>query len=324
MQFRAMGSDVHVMVVGGRPGLETAGRRRIEHLEALWSRFRPDSEVSTLNRRAGIPIGVSRETRLLVERAQAAFDLTGASFDPTVLGDVIRAGYDRSFDEIEQPTTNPHSLLTTGCHDILVTSTAVRLPPGTGFDPGGIGKGLAADLVADELMAAGADGVCINLGGDVRLRGSGPTGHPATVDDGWTVAVEHPWAADPIALLGVRDGAVATSSTLRRTWTVGGEPRHHLIDPATGQPSDSDLVMVTAVAAEAWIAEVLAKAVLLRGSAHPFDLLGGTAVEAIAIDRDGRVQATDGIASFLGGAALPERIGRPQVGATTQSVPRLV
>jgi thiamine biosynthesis lipoprotein len=324
MRFRAMGSDVHVIVVGGRPGLETAGRRRIEHLERRWSRFLPDSEISVLNRRAGIPIRVSSETRLLIERAQEAFDLTGASFDPTVLGDVIRAGYDRPFDELAADAPARHSLLTTGCRDIMVTADAVRLPPGTGFDPGGIGKGLAADLVATELRDAGADGVCVNLGGDVRVRGIGPDGHPATEHDGWTVAVEHPWAPDPIALLGVRDGAVATSSTLRRAWTVGGQPRHHLIDPGTGQPSDSDLVMVTTVAANAWKAEVLAKAVLLRGSAHPFDLLGGTSVQAIAIDRDGAVQATDGMAAFLGDATLPDRIARPELGATTKSVPRLV
>src|SRR5215470_557383 len=101
MHFRAMGSDAHVIVVGGPDGLETAAFRRIEALEARWSRFRPDSEVSDLNRRAGIPIAVSRDTRLLVERAQEACALSGGSFDPTVLGDVIRAGYDRPFDELD-------------------------------------------------------------------------------------------------------------------------------------------------------------------------------------------------------------------------------
>ena len=72
------------------------------------------------------------------------------------------------------------------------------------------------------------------------------------------------------------------------------------------------------------MAEVLAKAVLLRGSAHPFDLLGGTAVEAIAVDRDGRVHATDGMVAFLGDATLPDHLDLPEVGAETKNLPRLV
>ena len=61
-------------------------------------------------------------------------------------------------------------------------------------------------------MAAGADGACVNLGGDLRVTGRDPA------DDAWTVAVEHPVAAAPLAHVGLRDGAVATSTTLRRRW----------------------------------------------------------------------------------------------------------
>ena len=90
------------------------------------------------------------------------------------------------------------------------------------------------------------------------------------------------------------DGAVATSTTLKRRWQGDdGTVRHHLIDPATGLPSDSDVDLVTVVAAGAWAAEVLAKAVLLRGSAHPFDLIGGTGAAALIVGDDGRIQQSD-------------------------------
>jgi len=65
-------------------------------------------------------------------------------------------------------------------------ATTVRLPAGTGFDAGGIGKGLAADLVTTEAIAAGADGICVNLGGDLRVAGTGP-------DGAWTVGIEKGW-----------------------------------------------------------------------------------------------------------------------------------
>jgi FAD:protein FMN transferase len=301
LQFRAMGSDAHVIVVGGPDGLAELAHRRIDELEQRWSRFVETSEVNELVRHAGTPLAVSPETVQLVERAIDAWRLTGGSFDPTVLGDVIRAGYDRSFDKLPSHPRAGASNLVAGCCDIRIGADGVQLPSGTGFDPGGIGKGLAADLVTDEITAAGAAGVCINLGGDLRVQGEPPAG------DAWTVAVEHPWATEPIVNLGLHDGAVATSTTLRRRWEVDGEARHHLIDPGTGRSSDTDLTLATVVAGEAWVAEVLAKAVLLRGLPHPFDLVGGTGAEALAVDTGGRVHVTPGFTAFTGGV-LPSSI----------------
>ncbi len=317
-RFRVMGSDAHLLVVGGADddageavearadeSLLDHAEQRLEQLEGLWSRFRADSEVTELTERAGEWVDVSEETAILVRRAMEAWKISGASFDPTVLGDMIRAGYDRSFDALTQaPVRSGLSRLLHGAADIEVDGNRVRLPEGTGFDPGGIGKGLAADFVSGELLDLGAAGVCINVGGDLRVRGDGPDG-PGS---GWTVGIEHPWLDEPLALVGLLDGAMATSTTLKRHWTVDGEERHHLIDPGTGQPSTSDLTLVTVIATEGWRAEVLAKAVLLRGSEHPFDLLGGTGVEAMCLDRDGRLQATDGFTAFLGDATLPDRV----------------
>ena len=312
-RFRAMGSDAHVIVVGhpyenAAPGGPLADRAvaRIAELEARWSRFLPDSEISELNRRAGETVAVGADTVLLVTRAIEAWRLTGGGFDPTVLGAVLTAGYDRSFDEIvDRPSAPRRSTLLVGCTDIVVSAGAVRLPNDTGFDPGGIGKGLAADLVVHELLAAGAAGACVNLGGDLRVAGTGPDGGP------WTVAIEHPWNDEPVALVGLADGAVATSTTLRRTWLAGGTVRHHLIDPSTGEPSDTDLNLVSVVTGQAWVAEVLAKAVLLRGAARAFDLLDPALANALTVDREGTVQATPGLAAHLGGVALPSHIAVP-------------
>ncbi|MEO8695359.1 MAG: FAD:protein FMN transferase [Acidimicrobiales bacterium] len=302
IEFRAMGSDAHVIVVGGPADGAERARARIDQLEQRWSRFIDDSEISILNRRAGEFVEVSDDTRLLVELAIEAWRISGGSFDPTVLGAVIRAGYDRSFEALGDAPKAGLSSLLLGCTDIDITAQGVRLPADTGFDPGGIGKGLGADIVAEDAMNGGADGVCINLGGDLRVRGCSPDG------GGWTIDIEHPLVTEPIARVGVSEGAVATSTTLKRQWKVEGAPRHHLIDPATGLPSDSDLTLACVISAQAWAAEVLAKAVLLRGSAHPFDLLGGTGAQALVVDRDGRIDATDGFAAYLGDATLPTRL----------------
>jgi thiamine biosynthesis lipoprotein len=298
-RFRAMGSDAHLIVVGGRAGLIGDAVARIGELEHRWSRFLPDSEVSRLNQAPGVPVTVTADTVTLVEHALAAWRLSGGAFDPTVLGAVVRAGYDRSFDLMGAVVEPGYCALGLGADAIRIWGAVVILPPGTGFDPGGIGKGLAADLVCAEMLAAGADGACVNLGGDVRVAGRAPDG------GGWTVAVEHPEAQPAIAHIGLAGGAVATSTTLRRRWRVGGEERHHLIDPQSGHPSETDLTTATVVAGQAWMAEVLAKAVLLAGSAHPFDILGGTGAEGLAVGRQGTVLATPGLGRYLGTAGLP-------------------
>ena len=178
----------------------------------------------------------------------------------------------------------------------------VRLPAGSGFDAGGIGKGLAADLIVSELMAAGAAGACVNLGGDLRVAGHAPGG------GSWVVAVEHPLHDNALFTLDIAGGAAATSSTLRRSWTtVRGERMHHLIDPSTGRPSVTDLVQATVVAANAWVAEGLVKALLLRGGANAFDLLPD-GVEGMTIGHDGVVRTTSGLHRFTGRQSIPQTI----------------
>ncbi len=106
-RFRAMGSDAHLIVVGGADHVLDEAERRIEQLEQRWSRFIETSEICELNRRAGDAVTVSAETALLVERAIEAWRLTGGGFDPTVLGAVMRAGYDVSFDDMPADKAPP-------------------------------------------------------------------------------------------------------------------------------------------------------------------------------------------------------------------------
>jgi len=131
------------------------------------------------------------------------------------------------------------------------------------MDLGGIGKGRAADLVAEELIDSGvATGGCINLGGDLRAFGRGPEDAP-----GWAVGLEEPDDDDSVMLVvGLADGALATSSTTRRRWrSEDGAERHHLIDPRTHEPAATEVRSVSVIAASAMRAEVHAKASLIAG-----------------------------------------------------------
>lgn len=289
--FRAMGTDAHVILdTDQRSDHSGAPQCRlqsvlddIERLEARWSRFRVDSELSRLNARQGRATIVSTETSLLLQRAVWAWEATAGRFDPTVLDAVIGAGYDRSFEVINRetsgsdaaPPAGPHSIderglgrgATPGCEGVLVDpqTNLVILPPGVGIDPGGIGKGLAADLTATNAVASGATAALVSLGGDLRVAGTPP-------GEGWEVEVDH-HLTEP-ARINLRAGAVATSSVLRRRWETSEGEAHHIIDPWTGSPSAGEAVAVSVVAGEAWWAEALATAVLVgfRGDASTTEL----------------------------------------------------
>ena len=254
--FRAMGTEASVVVVGPEY-LADMAVAKIDELKAKWSRFLVDSEISALNRaRHGV---VSAETYTLIDRAIVGWAATGGRFNPTMADQLCQAGYEQSFELIDDggtigPTTTP---LVGGCAGIVrdARSRSIWLPDGVAIDPGGIGKGLAGDLVTAEIMAAGASGVLVNLGGDLRVRGHGPT------NQSWIVAVREPMISDVVlSEVEISDAGMASSTPLRRRWSNRGRLTHHLLDPKSGTSNGDGPHLVTAVAGEAWWAEVVATA----------------------------------------------------------------
>jgi FAD:protein FMN transferase len=293
-RFPAMGSDAHVIVVGGSPALCGAARARIDELETRWSRFLPDSELSRLNRCGPGPRLVSPDTFLAVSAAVEAWRATDGRFDPTVLRALVAAGYDRDFAHLDHGScTAPAPVVdpAPGCGGIELDEHvgAITLPAGVAIDLGGIGKGLAADLVVAELMRAGAAGACVNVGGDLRATGTAPT------DQGWIIAVEHL----PDVRLALGDGAVATSSSFKRRWARAGSTFHHLLDPRRGGPAETGLAAVTVIAGTATEAETLTKAAFVAGAADAAGIVGRARATGLLVTDAGTVLRLAGIEEFL-------------------------
>jgi FAD:protein FMN transferase len=292
-----MGTDVTVLVLDGPADAATHAADTIERLEQLWSRFRPTSELCVLNAApASSPVVVAAETFALVERAVRAWRITGGRYDPTVLPAVVAAGYDRDFDAVASEGAGPaaDAAPTPGCAGIVLDARvfAITLPAGVALDLGGIGKGYAADLVAREVVDHGARGALVNLGGDLRAIGAAPEPH------GWVVAVDDPLATGATGMLTLREGAIATSTRLRRAWERDGRVLHHLIDPRTGFPAESGLASVTVVAGEAWHAEVLAKSAFIAGSVEGRGLIIDVGATGLFVYDDGRVEDLEGLTAF--------------------------
>lgn len=259
--------------------------QRFEEAEAELSRFRPDSGLSRLNAAAGLgPQTVSPLLWTALNRAVEAARQTLGLFDPTVLDLLRAAGYDRSFELLDSSsdTLGPSAKPSCGWHQIRFYDSVgqVELPAGVGIDLGGIAKGWTVDRVAVSLATHGP--VLVDAGGDIRAVGM-PGGEP------WPVAVQDPFdETRDCAVLALNGGAVATSSIGRRRWQRNGQTMHHLIDPRTGQPSDSDLHTVTVLADTAEEAEVSAKTVLMLGTQAGASWLKRRDLRGLLIDRRGR------------------------------------
>jgi thiamine biosynthesis lipoprotein len=273
--------------------------RFFQSVDTRFSRFRPDSELSELNDAAGRTVTVSADLAELVRLAVDASVTTGGIFDATMIDALEAAGYDQSFELIlagRPDTLRPHgngqeaprAARWTGIR-VDVAARTISLPAGVRIDLGGIGKGWAADRAAAMLRPFGPG--MVNAGGDLLAWGDQPG---AERGQGWLAAVDNPArSGDDVAWLPVIDGAAATSSIMRRRWAGG----HHLIDPRTGKPAETDLLSVTALAPTVVRAEVAAKVVLILGRTMGLAWLERQPdVEALLIGANGgKVYCTPGL-----------------------------
>jgi thiamine biosynthesis lipoprotein len=246
----------------------SAARRARETLleahQAL-SRFDPESELSRLNADPRDEVPASELLRRVVAAALTAGLRSGGLVDATLVDEIEAAGYAASRDfgpALENGASPPPRPAAAspraGWCQFAVDERAgtVTRPAGVRLDPGGIAKGLLADLVGESL--ADFDSFAVDCCGDLRIGGR--QGREQRV------LVDAPAGGEPLHELRIADGAVATSGITRRAWTAAdGRRAHQIIDPASGEPAFTGVVQATALAPTGLLAETLAKAALLAG-----------------------------------------------------------
>lgn len=238
---------VEVVVGGADAGELEAVRRLFAQWEATFSRFLPDSELSRVNSCTSGTIVVSPLFARVLETALWAARVSGDLVVPTIGGALLAAGYDRDFSVLGEPGgACSHATPSAGQRFVRIVGRVLSRPPGVVLDLNGVVKGLAVDE-ASRLVPGGF----VSAGGDIATT----TPIEAGLPDGGSVRM----AA----------GGLATSGTTRRRWTRDGVLRHHLIDPRTGEPSDSRWEQVTVAAASCLAADVAAKAAFLLSDEGP-------------------------------------------------------
>ncbi len=270
-----MGCSVELMV-DGPSSLVPLAIARLRALERVWTRFSPASELNRLHERRGQWVAVSPELFSALRWCDRLHRETGGLFDPTIREALEAWGYDRTFREIDcaerQPPITPRSEHEAG-FELDHDGRRVRLAEGVSIDLGGIGKGLGADMVAAELISAGARGVYACLGGDIHVAGDTPPG-------GWDVPLLHPVTGETFAQHRLAGGGLVMSTVAIRRWDCGGVPAHHIIDPRVGAPALTDVVAVAVAARSSARAEALAKAAIVAGSRAGRAMLERAAVKS--------------------------------------------
>lgn len=304
--FRAMGSEI---VIWLEHEDEPQARQLLQQAEEMFSaaeacmtRFDRSSELSRLNAQPGRWITVSRLLWQVLEQAWSLAAETGGLFDPTLLKALEAAGYQESFSP----------MWAWGAHDLSngrpsskgqwqqvqrdPASHAIRLPEGVRLDLGGIGKGFTAQQVVNFLSLWG--GCMVDAGGDI-VAGDAPQGWP-----GWPVEIAKPWDTligeeNSVAEVWLNNGTLATSGVDYRWWSQGGKRQHHLIDPRTGTPADTDLLTASVLSADACRAEAWATASLVAGGPPAKVLLQEREMAALLIDQFRQIYATEAMKCFV-------------------------
>jgi thiamine biosynthesis lipoprotein len=282
-EFRAMGTTISLLLPESQAEM---GAQIVRTLFSEWeqtlSRFLPESELSQLNQQAGTPVAVSDLFYDVLATALTAAQATEGVYDPALLDQLVQLGYDRTFDDLP---VDRFDLIIPGepggrWRGIKVDPIRrqVTLPSGIKLDFGGIAKGMAVDAALEGLHQNGINSALVNAGGDLAVLGL-----PAIADQ-WPVAVP---GREQFWTIPLMSGAIATSGIAHRHWWQGKTLRHHILDPRTGLPAQSDLWSVTVVADRCEQAEVAAKVAFILGSGPGADFLRNHRIAGLLVHEDG-------------------------------------
>jgi FAD:protein FMN transferase len=285
-QFEAIGAPWRIDVQPGPTGAgatledRAAVDARIARFDRDWSRFRDDSRIRAMSRNGGRH-ALADDAGPLMAHLRDLYEVTQGRVNPLVGRSLEQLGYDATYRLIAQgePIAAPAwedaiSLVTDG------DQLALDAPAPIVLDVGAAGKGYLVDLVAELLIARGADGAVVDGSGDLRAVGE------ASI----RVGLENP--ANPDLVVGVVElaagRALAASAPNRRAW---GEGLHHIVDATTGRPVAGSVIATWAVADSALVADGAATALFLGEPRAITERLG---VEYVRMHADGRLEASDG------------------------------
>lgn len=256
--------------------------------ENLLSRTIPESDVGRINAAGGETVTVDPETAQILTRALEISRMTGGDFCVTIAP--LTSLWDFSSGSQRMPTQEERlaALPLVDDSKLVVEGNQVTLPAGMQIDLGGIAKGYIADQLA-EMCEYRSHGALLNFGGNVYVTGSKPDGSL------YRVGVRDPKnTASSLAILSMGPGTVVTSGVYERCFEKDGVFYHHILDPETGLPAETDLTSATIVGQNSMDADALATALIVMGKEEALAFCQEHGLDAMLIDGEDQVYCTEG------------------------------
>ena len=282
MEFKAYGGEAEEL-------LEKA-EKEIVRLEQLFSATSAESELYRLNLSGSGT--VSPELAAIISASLALFQKTGGAFDPSVRPILRLWGFTEDEFRVPAEAEIAAALERVGAEKISAGGANVSLN-GCELDLGGIAKGYAADRFAELTAESPCSGAFANLGGMICAAGTKPGGGL------WRVALQSPLDEGYAAVLSVSGVCISTSGAYQRYFESGGKQYHHIIDPSTGCPAESDLLSATVIDESGCFADAVSTALFVMGEDASVEFCRQNGVCAILITEDMRLLCLGGAEELL-------------------------
>ena len=290
IDFFAMDTFMSVKVLGSDgESLAQQCESEINALESVLSRTREDTDIAKLNAADGAPVTLSDEGAKLLSTALDLSAATNGAYDPTVAPLTDLWGIGTEHQQVPAQSDIDAELQNVGIAHVHENGDAVTLDSGSKIDLGGIAKGYAADLCADILKSADADGLLV-LGGNIYAVGTNE-------GKDWNIGIADPDdSADTIAAVAVHDLSVVTSGDYERYFEQDGVRYHHIFDPKTGYPAASGLRSVTVIDENSTRADALTTALFVMGADKGRAYCEENGIAAVFVTADKQVFTTSRVA----------------------------
>lgn len=272
-------------------GLVDELMKECERYEKLLSRTIEGSDVSRINGANGETVTVDPETWEILRRAKEISAMTGGAFSVTIAAETTQ--WDFTGGTKRMPTDEERLAAIELVDDnqlVLGENNTVTLPKGMMIDLGGIAKGYIADRLA-EMVRGKVSGAILNFGGNVYLIGHKPDGTP------FRTGVANPKnSATHLVVITLTDQSVVTSGTYERYFTRDGVTYHHILDPETGLPAETNLAGATIILESSMDADAIATACIVFGLEQSLSFLNEHDIDGVLIDGDNNVYVTKNLA----------------------------
>jgi FAD:protein FMN transferase len=263
----------------------------IEKLEKLLNFHSAESEISLINRNAGLSgVKVSPDVLRLADKAFYVSEKTKGSFDITIGPLSSMYNFRKHIRPDDGRIREKLSLI--NYRDLLTDSaksTVYLKRRGMLIDPGGIAKGYAADRAVETLKTQGIHAGIVAIAGDIKAFGLKPDGKP------WKIGIRNPDAKgdkdDIMASIELTDMAISTSGNYERYFISNGKRFHHLLDPKTGYPAEG-CRSVTVIAEEGVFTDAFATGIFILGPEKGMMVFEKTGFSGFMIDSSGTTHIT--------------------------------